>query len=71
MLDYNLPAYGRAVGPELAVPQERVRGLEAQVALLEQQLDLERQRNAGLIKTVEGGGGGARPQVAVLAVVID
>ena len=32
----------------LAVAQERIRGLEAQVALLQEQLERERQRNDGL-----------------------
>ena len=33
----------------LAVAQERIRGLEAQLALLQEQLDLEQERNAELI----------------------
>ena len=32
----------------LAVAEERIRGLKAQLALLQEQLDLERQRNADL-----------------------
>ena len=34
--------------PALAVAQERIRGLDEQVALLQSQLALERERNAGL-----------------------
>ena len=39
----------------LAVAQERIRGLEKQVALLQEQLDVERQRNADLVNELRAG----------------
>ena len=50
----------------LAVAQERIRGLEEQVALLQGQLDQERQRNAGLVDELTAAQGTASPVVAVL-----
>ena len=49
MLDDDPPMYGEAADSELAVAQERIRGLEEQVELLEGQLDQERRRNAELM----------------------
>ena len=40
-------------GTALAVAQERICGLEAQVALLQEQLDLEKERNAGLVNELK------------------
>ena len=40
-------------GTALAVAQERIRGLEAQVALLREQLEQERQRNAELFSQLQ------------------
>ena len=39
----------------LAVAQERIGGLEAQVALLQEQLEQERHRNAELVNNVKAG----------------
>ena len=49
MLDDDLPSAVETPPSELAVAQERVRGLEEQVAFLQEQLDWERQRNVGLV----------------------
>ena len=49
MLDDDLPSAIGIPQPELVVAQERVRGLEAQVELLQGQLEQERQRNADLV----------------------
>ena len=38
---------------ELAMAQERIRGLEEQVAFLQEQLELERRRNAELVKDLK------------------
>ena len=51
MLDDDLPVNGanaKSQGTPLDVAQERIRGLDEQVALLEAQLVLERERNVGL-----------------------
>ena len=40
---------------ELAVAQERIRGLEEQVALLQGQLEAEQERYAGLLDDVKAG----------------
>ena len=47
MLDDDLPENGEDGQPQDAA-QERIRGLEEQVVLLQTQLSLERERNAGL-----------------------
>ena len=49
MLDGDLPSAIETPKSDLAVAEERVRGLEVQVELLQGQLELERQRNAELI----------------------
>ena len=49
MLDDDLPSATETPHSEMAVSQERVRGLEEQVAFLQEQLDAERQRNAELV----------------------
>ena len=49
MLDDDLPGNGKAADSKVIAAQERVRGLEAQVAFLQEQLDAERQRNAELV----------------------
>ena len=49
MLDDDPPCAAEAAQSALAVAQERIRGLEAQVELLQGQLELERQCNAGLV----------------------
>ena len=49
MLDDDLPENGEAPASELAMAQERIRGLEEQARLLQGQLDQERQRNADLV----------------------
>ena len=53
MLDDDPPVNGIATDPALAVAQERIRGLEAQVASLQGQLDQERQHNAGLVNDLK------------------
>ena len=49
MLDDDLPSNVETLQPELALSQERVRGLEEQVELLRGQLEQGRQRNAILV----------------------
>ena len=54
MLDDGLPENGanaRSQGTLLDVARERIRGLDEQVALLQAQLALEQERNAGLEET--------------------
>ena len=54
MLDDDLPENGVAAksqGALLDVAQERIRGLDEKVALLQAQLGLEQERNAGLEKS--------------------
>ncbi len=53
ILDDDPPVNGEAADPALAAARERIRGLEAQVELLQGQLDLERQRNAGLVNELK------------------
>ena len=48
MLDDDLPENGASQGTLPDVAQERIRGLDEQVALLQGQLALEQERNAGL-----------------------
>ena len=48
MLDDELPGNGRLADSELVAAQMRIRDLEAQVELLQGQLEMERQRNAEL-----------------------
>ena len=53
MLDDDLSSAIEAPLSELAIAQEQVRGLEEQVAFLQEQLDLERQRNAESIDALK------------------
>ena len=53
MLDDDLPSNGETSRPELAAARERVRGLEEQVAFLQEQLDLEQRRNADLVEELK------------------
>ena len=53
MLEDDLPMYGEAADSELAVAQERIRGLEEQVELLQGQFDQERRRNDELVKKLK------------------
>ncbi|MDE2842340.1 MAG: hypothetical protein OXN21_03045 [Chloroflexota bacterium] len=56
MLDGDPPSNGVAADPALAMAQERIRGLEEQVALLQEQLDLERRSNAELVNNLNAEG---------------
>ena len=49
MLDDDPPGSNKEADSAMAVDQERIRGLEAQVELLQGQLELERERNAELV----------------------
>ena len=53
MLDDDLPNAVETPQSELAVAQEQVRGLEEQVTFLQEQLELERQRNAELVSELK------------------
>ena len=53
MLDDDLPSAVETSQSELAVAQERIRGLEEQVAFLQEQLDLEQERNSELINQLK------------------
>ncbi len=53
MLDDDLPSAFETPQSELAVAQERIRGLEEQVAFLQEQLDLEQERNSELINQLK------------------
>ena len=53
MLDDDPPGNVEAADSALAVAQERIRGLEEQVDLLQGQLEWERQRNAGLVNELK------------------
>ena len=53
MLDDDPPNTGDAPQSELAVAQERIRGLEERVELLQEQLNRERQRNAELVNELK------------------
>ena len=53
MLDDEPPGIGNDADSALAVAQERIRGLEAQVASLQGQLGQERQHNAGLVNDLK------------------
>jgi len=54
MLDDDPPGNGVAADPALAMAQERIRGLEGQVELLQGQLEMERQRNGELVDELKG-----------------
>ena len=49
MLDDDPPSAIESPPSELIAAQKRIQDLEGQVALLQEQLDWERQRNAGLV----------------------
>lgn len=53
MLDDDLPSAVETPQPELVMAQERIQDLEAQVGLLQGQLEQERQRKAELVDDVE------------------
>ena len=55
MLDDNPPQNGKATDSALAVAEDRIPGLEEQVALPQEQLDQKRQRNAGLMDELKSG----------------
>ncbi len=55
LLDDDVPENDKVADSALAVAQERIRGLEAQVVFLQGQLDRERQRNAGLADESKAG----------------
>ena len=50
ILDDDPPIITETPPAELAVARERIRDLEAQVLLLQRQLEKERQYNAGIVK---------------------
>ena len=53
MLDDDLPGTVETPQSELVAAQERIQSLEAQVELLQGQLEQERQRNAELVKELK------------------
>ncbi len=53
MLDDDPPENGGLADSELVVTQERIRDLEEQVALLQEHLALEQERNAGLVEELK------------------
>ena len=55
MLDDDPPSAIESPPSELIAAQKRIQDLEGQVALLQEQLDWERQRNAGLVGRIERG----------------
>ena len=55
MVDDDPPGNAKTADSALAVAWERIRGLEAQVKLLQGQLEQERQRNAGLVDKLNAG----------------
>ena len=63
MLDDDPPGKGIETPQSgLAVAWERVRGLEEQVSFLQEQLDLERQRNAELVNQLKAAQGRPGPR---------
>ena len=55
MLDGDPPVNGEAADSELAVAQERIRGLEERVELLQGQLEQERLQNAEMVHKLKAG----------------
>ena len=55
MLDDNPPGNGELADLELTADREQVRGLEEQVGVLQEQLELERQRNTELGNKLKAG----------------
>ncbi len=53
MLDDDPPSAAEPPQSELVAAQKRILGLEEQVAFLQEQLDLERQRNAELVNQLK------------------
>ena len=53
ILDDDPPGNGVAADPALAMERERIRSLEGQVELLQGQLEMERQRNVGLVNELK------------------
>ena len=53
MLDDDPPENGRTTDSATAVAQERIRGLEEQVTLLQRQLELEQQRSTELVNELK------------------
>ena len=53
MLGDDPPENGELAEPELVAARERVRGLEDQVTLLQEQLEQESRRNAGLVNQLK------------------
>ena len=76
MLDDDPPENGsnaRSHGTLLDVAQEKIRGLDEQVELLQGQLDLERERNAGLevvCRRERAGRDGMRRAAFILGLVV-
>ena len=76
MLDDDPPVNGEDAGSQgtlLDAAQERIGGLEAQVGLLQGQLDLERERNAGLeeaCRRERAGRDGMRRAAFILGLVV-
>ena len=55
MLDDEPPGNGEVADSALVVARGRIRGLEAQVELLQGQLEMERERNAELLDELKAG----------------
>ena len=55
VLDDDPRENGTGVDSPLAVARERIRGIEEQVAILQEQLEWERQRNAEVVKELMAG----------------
>ena len=53
ILDDDLPGSSKVADSAQAVARQRIRGLEAQVELLQGQLELEQERNAGLVSQLK------------------
>ena len=53
MLDDELPSAVESPRSELAVAQQRIRGLEEQVAILQEKLEREQQRNTELVNELK------------------
>ena len=55
ILDDDPPGNGKLADAELVAAREGVRGLEAQVAILQEQLEMERRRSAQLVNQLKSG----------------
>ena len=69
MLDDDVPSAVETPKSELAVAQERMRGLEEQVAILQELLEREQERNAELVNELKSAREQPWPLVAILAAV--